>query len=108
MFRLHIQHHADPGLLGLLARICTLLEKYGEKIMAHLDEITAEVDGIATVGQSVLTLVERLADEIEHHKDDPAALADLSTRLRTTKDALAAAVVAHTPAETPTEAPPAE
>ena len=60
--------------------------------------LEAEVTRDEEVNSSAATLIARLADEIERLKGDPVALQALVDRLRTSQDALAAAVAAVPPA----------
>ena len=73
--------------------------------MALLDPLTAEVANDTTVEASVLTLINGLAAQIAANTVNPVALQALVTQLQTNDAAIAAAVVANTPA-TPV-APPA-
>lgn len=52
-------------------------------------------------------LIQGLADQIAN-ATDPAAIAALAAEINTSADALAAAVAANTPAESPVEEPPVE
>jgi len=74
------------------------LRKGVEKMSAQLDALTAEVTRNTTVDESAITLLQGLAAQIEAMKTDPAALQGLADSLRSSSDALAAAVVANTPA----------
>lgn len=60
--------------------------------------------------QSLITLVNGLAAQIEELKDDPEALQALADEIRGTNDAIASAVTANTPSAPPPAAPdePAE
>lgn len=71
-----------------------------ETIMANLDNITAAVQREESVDQSIVALVQGLAQQIEALKTDPAALQALADRLNASADAVAAAVTANTPADT--------
>jgi hypothetical protein len=102
--RINVHMH-DPQVETLLREA---LSKLGliignqETIMAALDDLTAQVASNRTVIQSALTLIAGIADRITAAGTDPAALAALTASLKSDDDALAAAVVANTPAAPPT------
>lgn len=76
---------------------------------AEFDALTAEVARNTTEDQSVIALVNGLADQIAALKDDPAALQALADQLRASNDAVAAAIAANTPsAPPPADQPPAD
>ena len=75
--------------------------------MLDLTQLEAEVARDEAVNTSAATLIGRLAEELEAAKDDPVRIQALADRLRSSQDALAAAVAANTPAEQPAT-PPAE
>lgn len=64
----------------------------------ELDDLTAEVAAATTINQSALTLIQGLAAQIAAAGTDPAKLAALTASLRSSEDALSAAVTANTPA----------
>lgn len=105
----HVHHHYDEAVTG---RLETIL-KLQEELMSALDDLKAEVERNTSVEQSAVVLIQGLAqqlkDALEH--DDTAALQDLTAKLSSSADALAAAVAANTaaPPVTPPEepAPPA-
>lgn len=66
---------------------------------AALDRLTAEVAETKTAVNSVLALVEGLAQQIRDNATDPVALNALADELDAQQAALAAAVAANTPAE---------
>lgn len=70
-----------------------------------IEELRAEVERNSSVDDSAIQLIMTLADQIEEHQNNPAELQTLVETLRAKTDALAAAVVARTPAEE--ESPPA-
>jgi hypothetical protein len=79
----------------------------GERIMsAELDALTAQVQANTEVEASAVTLIQGLAAQIAANTTDPAALTALSEQLKTSADALAAAITANTPAS-PASAPTA-
>lgn len=66
-----------------------------------LSALEAEVTRDETVDSSASTLLKQLFDEVEAHKNDPAAIQALVDRVRASNDALSAAVAANTPAAPP-------
>ncbi len=64
----------------------------------ELDTLTAQVAANTDVEQSALLLLNQLHDLLVAAGTDPVKLADLTTQLATSKDALAAAILANTPA----------
>ncbi len=78
----------------LLASLVT-----GEQIMsAELDSLTAQVTENTDTEQSAIALLNNLHDLLVAAGTDPAKLAALAGTLKGSRDALAAAVVANTPA----------
>lgn len=69
-----------------------------EAIMAALDDLTAQVAANKTVIDSALALINGIAARITAAGTDPAALAALTSSLKSEDDDLAAAVTANTPA----------
>jgi hypothetical protein len=63
-----------------------------------LSALTAEVTRNTDVDTSAIALLNGLAAQIQALKGDPVALQQLADALRGSSDALAAAVVANTPA----------
>lgn len=63
-----------------------------------LSALEAEVSRNESVDGSASTLLTQLFNEVEAHKDDPAAIQAIVDRVRASNDALAAAVSANTPA----------
>ena len=68
--------------------------------MATLADLQAQVTATVGVEASAVALIQGLADEIKAAlaANDPAALGALADELKTSADALAAAVAANTPA----------
>lgn len=66
--------------------------------MADLTALTAEVARNTAVDESAITLLNGLAAQLAAVATDPAAVLALSAQLSASSDALAAAVVANTPA----------
>ena len=88
------------------------IERQLEKIMAQLDDLTAQVKTNTDVEASAIVLIQGLADKIQSAGTDAGKLQALQGELRASADALAAAVAANTasaPQSTPastTTAPP--
>ena len=72
--------------------------RQGTKIMADLSRITTEVAENGTVIGSAVTLIEQIAAALRAAGSDQAALDQLAADLDAQASALAAAVVANTPA----------
>jgi hypothetical protein len=70
------------------------------KIMALLDQLTADVAAETTVDNAVLTLLTTLAAEITAAGTDPVALKALTDQMEANAASLQAAVTANTPAAT--------
>jgi len=67
---------------------------------AELERLTAEVSEIETVGDSVVTLINQLAEIIRTQSSNPVELNALADRLDAKAAAISAAIVANTPAAT--------
>jgi len=65
---------------------------------AELDALTAQVQANTDAEQSAITLLTNLHAMLEAAGTDPAKLSALKDTLKNSSDALAAAVVANTPA----------
>ena len=79
-----------------------LLEKSVERInhmSVQLDALTAQVAKNTDVVNSAIKLIGNIKAQLDAAGTDPVKLAALSATLGTDDDALAAAVVANTPAE---------
>ena len=84
-------------LSGLASKIAALTLKQ-EQAMTDLTALTVEVARNTEVDTSAIALLTGLAAQIEALKTDPAALQALADTMRGSSDALAAAVLANTPA----------
>lgn len=71
---------------------------------AALDELTAQVAAEETVGDSMMTLMQGLGDQLRQQANDPAAIATLAASLKTKAAAWSAAVTQNT-AASPAPAP---
>ena len=69
------------------------------KIMKELDELKAEVARNTTVDASAIALLKGIKAKLDAAGTDPVALKELRDSLARDTDALAAAVVENTPAE---------
>lgn len=81
--------------------------QYLETIMAEMDDLKAKVARTVSVQQSAVIALQGLKARLDSAGTDPAQLAQLSADLGANTDALAAAIVANTPAADPTAAAPA-
>lgn len=81
------------------------IEQKEIQMSAELDALTADVANETAVDQSAITLINGIAAKLDAMKNDPAAIAALSTQLKSSSAALAAAVTANTPAEPPVVTP---
>lgn len=96
-------------ILRCLLRIERRLVNEGSDVMSALDDLTAQVHAAETVGDSVVTLLKGLSEQLKAAGTDQAKLEELANELHAKSDAWAGAVVANTPAATPVpEAPPAQ
>jgi hypothetical protein len=78
-------------------KIDTILVR--EKIMSQeLDNLIQQVQRTTDLGQSAVTMIKGLADQIAAAKGDPAKLQELSDKLKTNADLMADALTANTPA----------
>jgi hypothetical protein len=103
---IHVYHHfessldsgrADRKLDQILAQL-NVLGRQETTIMADLTDLTAKVQATTDAEQSAILLINGIAAQLKTAGTDPAALAALGESLKTNSDALAAAVVANTPA----------
>ena len=69
-----------------------------ETVAQVIENLRAEVERNQAVDGSAITLLNALAAKVEENINDPAALQALVDQVRASNDALAAAVVANTPA----------
>lgn len=91
--------------VGSLTDIMLQLYIKVEKIMANLDALTQQVEAQRTVVDSVLALIQGLADKVAAAGTDEAKLQQIVDDLRSQDDQLAAAVAANTPSEQPPQEP---
>jgi len=88
------------ALRSIDARLANL-ETQGLKTMSALDDLTTQVAANTSAEQSAITLINGLAAQIAANATDPAKIAALASQLKTSADALGAAIVANTPAAPP-------
>lgn len=101
---LESQARVEARLEVLMRQVDALIAK--ENAMSkQLDDLTAEVATVATVEQSAITLINGLAAQLAAAGTDPAKLQALHDSLKSSSDALAAAVATNTVAATPPVAP---
>lgn len=103
------------GLFGWVGRIekkldtiITLLERLLNQEMTmskELDDLTAQVAANTQVEQSAVTLIQGIAAQLAAAGTDPVKLQALHDQLKSSADALAAAVAANTPAAPPAPSP---
>jgi len=94
--------HLENNALVLEHRVNHLMQKV-QQMSAALDALTAQVTANTSAEASAAQLLKNLKDKLDAAiasapQDDSAALNALSTELGTSQAALAAAVVANTPA----------
>lgn len=89
----------EHSLEAIASKLNHIIQQ-GEHMSQQLDALRAEVERVKTVDQSVLLLIQGLADQIRDAKDDPIAIQALADDLRAQTDSLAAAVAANTPPTT--------
>lgn len=97
----HHYFHGDAAVATALADIRrdlkSLIQK-GNIMSVQLDALTAEVARNTAVDESAIVLLNGLATQIIALKTDPVALQALADSLQGSSNALAAAVIANTPA----------
>jgi uncharacterized protein (UPF0264 family) len=106
MLRFYIHHiHEGHGqdLQRIEAQLAVILGKL-HNMSAELDRLTASVAAVQTQDDSIIALVQGLAQQIRDNATDPAALTALADSLDAESAKVAQAVTDNT---TPTPAPPA-
>lgn len=97
----HIHHHLAPSVEAKLDQILTALRGLNLKentIMATLATLTTQVTANTDAEASAIQLLTNISAALKAAASDPTAIAALATQLETSRAALAAAVVANTPA----------
>ncbi len=92
----HIHRKLDELLRGL-----AFLTHESRHIMSALDDLAVQVQANADAEAAAVALIQGLAAEIAAAAGDSAKVAALAAELKASGDALAAAVVANTPAAPP-------
>jgi transcriptional antiterminator len=91
-------HGGSDDKFGRILDKLDQIQKGEEKMSAELDALTAQVTANTDAEQSAITLLNNLHDLLVAAGTDPVKLAALASTLKTSRDALAAAIVANTPA----------
>jgi hypothetical protein len=95
----HRLHHIERLLMALIYQ--------GAESMADLSQLTSAVEANSDAQQSAVQLIQELAVQIRNSSSDQGAVDALAQQLQDQAQALGAAVVANTPAQTGgSEAPP--
>jgi hypothetical protein len=97
---IHVWIHNDRSerKLDLIVNLLRAVIAQGEKMSKEFDDLTAEVAAETTVEASAITLIQGFAAQLAAAGTDPVKLKALTASIKTSSDALAAAVVANTPA----------
>lgn len=90
---LHIYHHADPELLGLLARMTSIMEK----IMLDFSRLEAEISDMTSAVDGAIALLTQLAQELRDNAANQAKILEIANAMDAKSAALAEAVVVNTP-----------
>jgi hypothetical protein len=102
---LHLHVHYEPpppdARIDELLRLVNTLVTEGVEIMADLTALTAQVKANTDAEDAAVLLLNQLSALIISNANDPAALAQLATDLKSHADTLAAAIVANTPQAAP-------
>lgn len=88
------------GKLDLVVTRIGLLQTWSTDMSAEVDRLKASVANLATIDQSVVTLLGGLTAQIRTLQNDPAALTALADEVDARVSELNAAVTANTPATT--------
>ena len=89
---------ATPHLEDQLNRILDAINQIGMKMANELADLTSQVAQTNSVIDSAIVLIQGIKAALDAAGSNPAALKALSDSLDTSEQALAAAVVANTPA----------
>jgi hypothetical protein len=100
MFKCKVLKRLD-AMLARIDSLFALLTSFSEKTMKELDDLTVQVKANTDAEASAVTLLGQLSDLIKAAGTDPAKLAALTSSLDSSKQALAAAILANTPAGPP-------
>jgi hypothetical protein len=99
-----ILRRIESKLDAVLARFTQMETKMSQEMQAAIDDLISTVEPLTDAVASNVALMDRLADLLTEHADDPMQVRTVADQLRAAKQQLAEAVMRNTPAE----APPAE
>lgn len=85
------------GIERVLAGLVKEVRKQMADIKTEMANLTAQVKANTDAEASAIVLIEGIAAALKNAANDPAAVAALAAQLKTSADALGAAVVANTP-----------
>lgn|GEM_PF-5213051 len=85
-------------MVGLFALTYFLIRRTAKEIITRMKELEEQVAAQTAVEASAMTLIQGLHDQLAAAGTDPAKLEALRSSLKSSADALAAAVAANTPA----------
>lgn len=80
----------------ILNRLIDAIRKE-EKTMVTMEELIAQVTENTALEASAIEMIQGLAEQIADNKDDPAKIEAITTSLKASAAALAAAILANTP-----------
>lgn len=98
--------HKLDLVLNRIAEVETLIRLQKDATMSALDDLATQVAANAAADASAVILIQGIAAQLSAAATDPAKVEALSAQLKASATALAAAVVANTPAA-PVAPPPA-
>lgn len=99
MFRVDHYHHFpdfDEALVRM-KRIETLIVKNQEKIMGKMEDLEAAVERNTSVDDSVVTLLNGIAQQLRDAQGDPAKIDAVIAKLDANTQKMSDAVIANTP-----------
>ena len=97
----HRRHPESTAINNKLDRILALLEVVAQKeqhMTVEIDDLKVQVAAVETEAGSIIVLCNGLSAQLAAAKEDPAAIQALADSLKSQAQAIAAAVVANTPA----------
>ena len=101
----HVHLADSEAILEAVRALSTSFDQMGAEMEIDLSEVTAAIESETTVIAGTNTLLDLLVAQIDalaaQPTVDPADVAGLAAAVRANRDALAAAVLAHTPAAPP-------
>jgi putative N-acetylmannosamine-6-phosphate epimerase len=96
----------DSEKLDEILRLLTTSHTKEDHIMADLTQLEARVKANTSVVESAKALINGMAQQLKAAQNDPAQIQSLIDQLEGSDAALAAAVIANTPATTPATSTP--